>query len=623
VKLFCVPMLCALLAACGGGSSPSASAPVSTPSTVHGVAATGNAIVGRIYVKDVAGQEMFVDTTDGSYSIVVDGMTAPFLLKAQWTANGAPVTLYSFAATAGTANITPLTEIAVSGAAGSLSLDTAYAAADAATYSTIAAHLPAAVAGLKKSLGPLLAQYGVGSLDPLTGAFAADHTGLDALLDSVRVSVSDGIVVVTSKSSGATLLQAPTADLAHAVSMPAWTAQDATNASEPAIAIDADGNALVVWSDAATGVIQARFVTTPAAIATTLNPSGLCITPRVAFDHAGNAIAVWAQYENQRNDIWARRYVASTQTWSTPLRVSSATAAADAYVPDLGVDGAGNAIVVWHQGNGQTNHFDEWVATYDAMAATWSAPVLASDGVDSAYGGRVGINANGRAIVAWQQETGDGTTVSNAPTELWARTVSATGLWSAPRTISTIPGAQMGVYGQISVAMDGAGNGAVVWVQGAIQAAIFSATDGWQAAQGLLSTTTDSAYAPQVAFDASGNALAVWQEQDGFHAFGGASRYVPGSGWSASTQFASWTPGDLYTPALAVDGAGNATVVWYAASMDGPAQVMSNRYLAASGWGTPILLSATTTDGFSMYPVPVVAANAVGQTVTVWGVNSN
>ena len=623
MKLLYSSALCAALAACGGGGSPAAPAPVTSPTTVHGIAATGDAIAGRIFIKDVTGTEKFVDTTDGSYSLVVDGMTAPFLLKARWQAGGATNTLYSFAPAAGTANITPLSEIALAAAAGTLSLDTTYATPDAVSYATIAGHLPAAVAAMQKSLAPLLARYSVSGVDPLTATFAADHTGLDALLDSVTVTESGGNVVVTDKSSGATLMDAAQADLAHAMSVPAWTAQDAARASQPAIAVDAGGNALVVWSDATTAAIQARLVTAPSASAATLNISGFGNAPRVAFDHAGNAIAVWAQYDDPRNDVWASRYVASTQAWSAPVRVSSANAVAGVTVADLAVDAAGNAIALWAQGDGRTNHFDEWYATYDAAAGAWSAPALASDGVDSAYGGRVAVNANGQAVVAWQQENGDGTTVSNAPTDVWARTVTAAGLWSAPRTINAIAGAQLGVYGQISVAVDSAGNGAVVWAQGAPMAATFSAANGWQASQSLLGTSADGAYAPQVAFDAAGNAIAVWQEQDGSHAFGGASRYVPGTGWSASTPFASSASGDLYLPVLAVDGAGNATALWYAAGLGDSAQVMTNRYLAGSGWGTPRLLSPTPTDGFMTYPVPVVAANAAGKTVAVWGVNSN
>jgi len=585
---------------------------------VSGIAATGSGVSGQIFIKDVNGQQKFVNTTDGSFNLVVDGLTAPYLLKAQWTAGGNTQELYGFATGAGNVDITPLTNLAVTAAAGNLSLDAVWTAPGAAAYNAIGAALPAAAAQLQNDLGPLLAQFSIPDFDLLSGTFTADHTGMDALLDSITVTISSGESVVANASSGATILDAPSADLALALTMPAWTAQDAAIANDPDVAVDTSGNGLVVWANSVLGnnAIQAWFITQPGSSVVTVNTTAaICINPRVAFDASGNAIVVWGQANaSNGNDIWARRYVAASQTWSMPVQLSAATTAQT---------GAGNAVVVWAQFNGvNSDDSDEWYVAYGAGSGTWSAPALVSDGVNASYGGHVAVNAAGHGIVVWQQEQGNGS-VSNAPTDVWARRFTIGGAWGVAGSINAIPATTASVYGQIAVAMDSAGNGAALWVQGTIQAAMLSAANGWQASSSIMSVGSDSAYGPRVAFDGGGNALAVWQEQNGVSAFGGTNRYVAGTGWGTSGQLAAAGQGDVYLPRVAVDNAGNATAVWYQVVLGNSAQVFSDRFLVASGWGTPQLLSPTTTDGFTTNPVPVVATNASGQTVAVWGIDSN
>ena len=105
-----------VLGACGGGGGDAAPPAI----TLSGVAATGAGISGRIFIKDAAGHEQWVDTADGRFSFALTDLTAPFMLKAQWNAGGSTHTLYSLCASAagGTANITPLTQLAVATAAG-------------------------------------------------------------------------------------------------------------------------------------------------------------------------------------------------------------------------------------------------------------------------------------------------------------------------------------------------------------------------------------------------------------------------------------------------------------------------------------------------------------------------
>jgi len=78
--------------------------------------------------------------------------------------------------------------------------------------------------------------------------------------------------------------------------------------------------------------------------------------PALAADADGNAIVVWQDVRNVNHDIYAERVDAvGNRLWAVDVRVSSDTGTAQRWYPAVGVDGSGNAIVVWNDdrnGNG-------------------------------------------------------------------------------------------------------------------------------------------------------------------------------------------------------------------------------------------------------------------------------
>ncbi len=107
-----------LLSACGSGSSGGGS-PASdgtggggSASTVNGTAAAGVAMVGvvNIYGANTGTVLNIPIDSSGKYSADVTGLTPPYFLCAEPT-DKTLAPQYSYAAGAGTANITPLTRI--------------------------------------------------------------------------------------------------------------------------------------------------------------------------------------------------------------------------------------------------------------------------------------------------------------------------------------------------------------------------------------------------------------------------------------------------------------------------------------------------------------------------------
>lgn len=133
--------------------------------------------------------------TDGTYSVDTAGMNPPFLLRAESTVGGRTYRIHS-AATAkdlgGKINITPLTDLIVANIAGQIA-ENFY---NSGSFSALSdAALTAGVTSLRTQLLPILSALGVNSsIDLLRADFKADHTGLDAALDMLRVTVDPATV---------------------------------------------------------------------------------------------------------------------------------------------------------------------------------------------------------------------------------------------------------------------------------------------------------------------------------------------------------------------------------------------------------------------------------------------
>ena len=187
-----------LLAACGGGSSD----PTPTPSTtINGVAAAGLPLVGTVTVKDSLGATRSAAIgSNGSYSIDVNGMTAPFVFRASGSAGGREYEIHSAATAAdvgGVINVTPLTDLVLSNVAGEVAAAYFARNPDAALTATA---LDAEIAQLRTRLLPVLQAMGVdASIDLLRTPFTPLSSALDKAIDILRVDYgSDGVATLTN-----------------------------------------------------------------------------------------------------------------------------------------------------------------------------------------------------------------------------------------------------------------------------------------------------------------------------------------------------------------------------------------------------------------------------------------
>jgi hypothetical protein len=177
--------------------------------------------------------------------------------------------------------------------------------------------------------------------------------------------------------------------------------------------------------------------------------------------------------------------------------------------------------------------------------------------------------------------------------------------------------------------MEPAGDAMVVWQQGRLPStSIWSqrafAGGGWSGAEIIASSST-TVSDPQIALDSRGNAIAVWEQDDGT---GTTHKNVV---WSRRTSTTPWIPAaatlgpntdDTDAPQIAFAPNGDATAVWFEHALTPPffIQLWGNRYSASTNtWEGPALadLANASDEGLIGAP-PRLIVDAAGNAFSAW-----
>ncbi|RJF96460.1 hypothetical protein D3870_21820 [Noviherbaspirillum cavernae] len=389
---------------------------------------------------------------------------------------------------------------------------------------------------------------------------------------------------------------------------------DADTARDPQIAVDAGGNALAVWSQSdgtRFNILANRYTAGSgwgsAQAIETGNASGAFV-PHIAIDAGGNAIAVWCQTDGTRFSIWANRYSAGSG-WGSAQLIESDNAS-DAYDPRIAFDAAGNALVVWTQSDG--TRFNVWANRYTVGTGWGAAQLIETDNAGDALFPRIAIDGSGNALAVWQQSDG-------AQIDIRANRYTVGAGWGTAQLIET---GNAGDARLPQIAFDASGNALAVWTQSdgtrySIWSNRYTAGSGWGTPQLVETDNADHAFDPQIAIDAGGNALAVWTQSDGTRVNVWANRYTTGKGWGTAQLLETENGGDASNPQIAFDAAGNALAVW--TQDDGTRNnIWGSRYATATGWRTarPIQSRKDEHAGLTQ-----IAIDASGNALAVWQQN--
>ncbi len=205
-------LTCAItLAACGGGGS-SGGGSSDNALSLSGTAAVGAPFSGTISLIDSTGENMdnIAIQANGTFTVSVVAANFPLMIKAVPDGSGEPLYSYITASDVNpggdTANInvTPLTSLALYLATGGTDLATTFDSWASNSGSVTESSLTDAKAVINANLS---SQYLANGIDPTTydifsESFAADSSGIDAVLDLVQVDLSSGVdITVTGSGS--------------------------------------------------------------------------------------------------------------------------------------------------------------------------------------------------------------------------------------------------------------------------------------------------------------------------------------------------------------------------------------------------------------------------------------
>jgi len=328
------------------------------------------------------------------------------------------------------------------------------------------------------------------------------------------------------------------------------------NAFSPQVAFNPTGTGIIVWtrSDGTNDRIQAVTRSSTGVLGSVLtlsDPLRNAETAQVAIDGNGNAIVVWERFDGTNERI--QEVQISSVGVVGPVQTLSPTGG-DAFDPQVAVDGNGNALVVWSRFNSV-----QVVDKIQAVSVSAGGVVGTVQGLSAAPGDaeapQVGVDSSGNAVVVWQHFDGSHERVQG-------RTRSSSGV------LGTIKDLSVSGFDSFApqVAVNPTGSGLVDWARFSsvcncdrIQLVPFSSAGTVGTVQTISNTGADDEE-PQIGIAANGNGVAVWSsfKASQENVFG---RTRTAAGTLGSIQQLS-TSGLAFSPQVAVNGNGNALADW-------------------------------------------------------------
>ena len=410
---------------------------------------------------------------------------------------------------------------------------------------------------------------------------------------------------------------------------------DGQDALFPQVAMDNNGNIIIAWLqfDGANYQIYKSehrngVWSYPTSLSDSISPHGQdASVPRVAMDNNGNAIIVWTQSDGTNIQIFKSEY--RNAVWIHPASISDNISpdGQDADSPQAAMDNSGNAIIVWHQYDGT----DLKIFKSEYRGGIWTHPTGLTDSIspegsadgNAAVYAQVAMDNNGNAIIVWQQAE------SGSPYKIFKSEYRG-GVWTHPSSAadSIGPNPAGGGAGYPQVVMDKNGNAIIVWYQhdgtnmqifkseyrGAVWTHPINLADN-------ISPDGSLAFDPQVAMDNNGNAIIVWVQSDGANYQIFKSEYHSNV-WTQPINLAdniSPDGQDAYSARVAMDNNGNVIIIWY--QYDGVNYKNFKSEYRSGAWTHPANLSDSIS--FTGYNTSSsqIAINNQGNAIVVWSLH--
>jgi hypothetical protein len=406
----------------------------------------------------------------------------------------------------------------------------------------------------------------------------------------------------------------------------------------------------VVIGDAGPGIVGSR-----------LSGDGGSVTGLV-LDDTGRGVALFSNLGDPADSlrIQVRALAANFNppgAWSPPVFLRTEEAPWEN--PNaLAGDGQGGAIAAWQRtvGTASDLHASRYV-----VAGGWQPALLVAPLVPSTNAPRAQIleGTDGAALVAWtdtelraaripaagaaEEPTALGPpafffALAGTPTEallafvdegrLLFSLLDSGGGWTPAVEVPGAGTVAVGALGGFAAAAEGPGRFALAWFRAdasgnpaGVQSARYAAATGWSGPVVIGGSADPGERAVRLAASPQGgHLLAYWIRGDG-RLWG--NRYTPGSGWGSAAPVSSATPlAQAGLPpgtsaaagvAAAIDGAGNALVLW----AEGGTRLLSARASSAGAWSAGQALPLEAGTRGIVGPL-ALSMNSAGQALAAW-----
>ena len=222
-------------------------------------------------------------------------------------------------------------------------------------------------------------------------------------------------------------------------------------------------------------------------------------------------------------------------------------------------------------------------ASRELSNGDWADPVVIDDGDGDPFGPLLALQPNGNAIVAWTEVESDG------GQQIYANTFDRQTGWAGPVRLSLHSHQE-----RPSLAANDQGTAVVVWRASdifgrSIVSNRFDPGKGWDTSEIIDPTLTFSSY-PSTAVDASGNAVAAWND-DSVLAENKiyASPFSQSAGWMPAVALSDPQRG-ISVHALTVDSLGNFVAIWRQFEGSAFYRLISRQYSVPTGWAEPVTI---------------------------------
>jgi len=346
-------------------------------------------------------------------------------------------------------------------------------------------------------------------------------------------------------------------------------------------------------------------------------------TRAIAADANGNFVAVWSS-KNQDGEGWgiyAQRYDAAGAAQGGEFRVNT-TVSKDQVHGAVAMDDAGNFVVVWASKDQDGDNWGIYAQRYNAAGVAQGAEFLVNTyTAREQLGPSVAMDSDGNFIIAWSSNGQDGDGWG-----IYAKRFDANGVVQGGEfRVNTATSKDQT---SASVAMDAEGNFVITW------ASKDQDGDNWGVyakrydSDGLVqgsefrvnSFTTKEQMFSSVAMDAAGNFVITWSSngQDGDNWGVYAQRYnVSGVAQGSAFLVNQTTAKEQMFSSVAMDTDGDFVITWSSRDQDGTGWGVYVRQFDSSGAAkTGETLVNTTTAGDQEYST--VAMDAKGNFVVAW-----